>query len=98
LVGLVGRLLGLLLLLLLLHGLLLLLLLSLLLHGLLLLLLLGLLAGNARRLRVAVIVVIAAANQGETGCADAGAARCPQQGTSAHLLALHSLPIVAIAH
>jgi len=98
LVGLLRGLVGLLLLrILLLHGLLLLLLLgSLLLHGLLLLLLLRLLSRDGLLLRV--VVIVATADQRQTCRSDAGPTRCSQERTSAHLLALHSLPIVVLTH
>ena len=93
LVGLLGLLLGGLLLRLLLGGLLLIGLLGLLLHRLLLLLLL---LGDLRD--AVVVVIVAAADQGETGRSDSGATRGAQQGAPAHSIAPHALPVVSLAH
>ena len=100
--------LGLLLGLLLLHGLLLLLLLSLLLHGLLLILLIGLLLHRLLLLLVlllrlrdgllTVVIVIAAADQRQASRADARPGRSPQECAPAQLSTLHPLPIVSFAH
>ncbi|MXY86872.1 MAG: hypothetical protein F4Y95_10410 [Chloroflexi bacterium] len=81
----------------------------LLLHGLLLLLLLLLLLGRLRlillllRLRLdngllLVVIVVAAADQRQTGRANAGPGRGPQQRSPRQPLTRHALPIVACAH
>jgi len=94
LVGLLRRLIGGLLLVLLLHGLLLLLLLSLLLHRILLLLLLrSNLCG-----RLLAVVVVAATDQRQTRSPNTGSSGGSQQGTPAHPVAPHALPVVSFAH
>ncbi|MXX47668.1 MAG: hypothetical protein F4088_06730 [Chloroflexi bacterium] len=84
------------LLLLLLHRLLLRLFLSLLLHCLLLLLLLRL--RLRRGLLLAVVVIVAAADQGDRAGAKPRASRGTQQRPPAVLPSLHPLPIVSVAH
>ena len=79
----------------LLRGLLLRLLLGLLLRGLLLRLLLLL---DLRRGLLTVVIVVAAADQGQTGGADAGAGGCSEQRATRHLSPAHPLPIVSLAH
>jgi hypothetical protein len=80
---------------LLLHGLLLILLLGLLLHRLLLLLILLLRLSDGL---LSVVIVIAAAHQGEAGDADARTGRGSQKCPPAELSTSHSLPIVPVAH
>ena len=75
--------------------LLLLLLLGLLLHRLLLLLLLRLLLGD--RLRLGIVVIVATAHQGESGCADAGARACVEQSSAAQPLLANLVPVF-VAH
>ena len=45
-----------------------------------------------------VVVIVAAPDEGEAGCADAGARAGAEQGSAAHPVAAHALPVVAFAH
>jgi hypothetical protein len=78
-----------------------------LLHGLLLLLLHRLLLGVLLSLllllldlrhRLSVVVIVAAANQRQTGGADPGPGRGAQNSAPAHSLSTHPLPIGTLAH
>ena len=72
-------------------------LLLLLLRLLLLLLLLGLLLGDRRLLLLLIVIVIATAHQGESGCADAGARARVEQSSAAQPLRANLVPVF-IAH